>query len=183
MWRECAIHDLPREFLKRQRAALDAFSASAFAQAAKGVLYFCVACAFACKKSILAQKSAFDAVHRTIHCHKCKSHQTPVNLLGRILTIKKRSYFLCPQCLWPCVWGAECPHCALPTPPPAPTQCVICDNKHVSFTRKIVNVERLRVDTVHLCARHATHAVQSARTVYDMHMLARDAAVVRGVTR
>ena len=175
LWQNFTIHELPQAMFDKQERLLNAVTVSTSMHHSKSTLYVCIHCAMQNKKDVLQQQSAYNALTNDMHCHKCKRKQIGVNLIGRVLTIKKISYHLCEKCLSPCVWGSDCAKCT-PEKIVAIPGCMICDNKHVVFSRCVLNVKKLRMERVYLCSRHAKNNIRSASTIYDIDMLFEDAS-------
>lgn len=176
IWNYCAVYLLPHSYYERQLKIYQKYSASKFLQQRLTQVHFCLHCALSHKRPITQQKSSWDAINHTMYCHRCKRKQLFVNLMGRVLTIRNVSYVLCPLCLTPTIWGSECKTC-VPDQRPPPNTCYICHNHHIVFTKMVVNVPCLRMDPVHLCAKHTKHTIRCERTIYDIDMLVKDATV------
>ena len=174
VWQNCTIMFLPHSLYEQQTRIMESFSASQTLQTTKCTVWFCLFCALTNKRDILQHKSSYDAFDGHMYCHKCDRRQISVNLLGRVLRIKSTSYSLCNKCLAPTIWGEPCKHCVVESKP-IPIVCLICENKHVVFTRMVLNVKNLRIEPVYLCSKHAKHNIKASTTVYDLDMLIADA--------
>lgn len=174
VWQNCTIMFLPQSIYEQQMRVVNSLSASQTLQSCKCTVWFCLFCALTNKRDILQHKSSYDAFDHHMYCHKCDRRQISVNLLGRVLRVRNTSYSLCSKCLTPTIWGEACRSCVIESKP-VPIVCLICENKHVVFTRMVLNVRNLRIEPVYLCSKHAKHNIKASTTVYDLDMLIADA--------
>lgn len=179
VWQHINVYSLPLSVYEEQQRALNRVAASCSWRKTLTCIYVCISCALTQKRDVLSQRSTLDCVHKTVHCQRCQRQKTRVDLLGRVLCVRNTSYVLCDQCLSPRAWGQTCAHCVPPGPalpaPRASNCCCVCESKHVVFSKRVLNAEKLRVDSVFLCCKHAKHTIRSPNTIYDLDMLVQDA--------
>lgn len=176
IWNNVKIFHLPASMYEQQHQAYVDIGSSQKLQHAMTHLWLCVFCALNNKKDVLQQKSSYDVFEKTMWCQRCHHKQISINMLGCVLKIKQFSYLLCLKCLTPKIWGTPCTRCET-SAIYNPTVCYICENKHVVFTKMVLNVNNLRLDPVHLCSKHAKHNIKSQSTLYDIDMLVQDSTM------
>jgi len=176
-WESVFFSVLPVQVVEMQRAILAKHGACSLYQHAAQRLHVCLPCAFRSKGNILAQMFAYNCVEDKVQCAACSRVVIPVNLLGRTLTVRETSYYLCCGCLRPAVWTGnifECASCRKVPEPCGTATCVACNKKAVEVINKVVDLETLRLTYTPLCFQHAKHCILSKSTVYDTKSLMRD---------
>ena len=174
IWKNVQLNPLPLKMYEDQLLMFEKMVISEKWRTRLKTLPICMHCTIGQKKSILTQRSCYDAVNKRLHCLRCKRALLEVNLLGRILTVKSTSYYLCCRCLKPKEWSQPCP-CETKEITYKHPVCIVCSNKNTVFSKKIINVQTMNFDVAHLCSKHAKHIIRSPSTIYDLDMLLQEA--------
>lgn len=173
-WESVFFSLLPANVVAMQRARLDEQGSCELHQRAVQCVYVCLPCAMRSKGSVLGQKFAYDCIERRLHCAACSRAVVPIQLLGRVMTIRDVGYYLCTGCLRPTVWQGDLARCAACEPRPersCMTTCVACNRKAVEVIHKVLDLDALRIVYTPLCYNHAKASVLSHSTVYDVKSL------------
>lgn len=169
-WDSVFLALLPSNVVNMQRALLHGRGSCELYQRAAQSLYVCLPCALRTKGSILGQKFAYDCIHDKMHCAACSRTVQPIQLLGRVLSIRDVSYYLCCGCLRPTLWQGsltECRACTQHAQPPSMATCMACKKKAVEVLHKVLDLDTLCITYTPLCYNHAKASVLSHSTVYD----------------
>lgn len=175
LWSNISLHHLPRTLCVDQIDRLDSLASCLRLQCAMKTLYICITCALGRKTCILQQRCSLECTTSRLVCTSCKGGMQKIHLLGRILTVRQNSYFLCPKCLQPTRWTGTfsgCETCLTPPTVHSLDCCHICAHRHVASTRPVVDWENLAMRAIPLCHKHARACVTSA--VYDIKALEAD---------
>lgn len=176
-WSSVSLSLLPKQAIERQQLALAKSGSCEVYQ--KSLIHFhaCLPCAVRSKTGVFTQKFALNCSTQYTQCSSCSRSVIGINMLGRVLTIRKVSYYLCTGCLRPSVWTGNIDHCEACVDQPTPIRldtCAVCNKKAVEQVRKAIDLESMRIVVTPLCYHHAKHCVLSSRTVYDVTSLTRE---------
>ena len=176
-WESVFFALLPDQVVALQQELLNSHGACSLYQQESQRFYACLPCAFRSKSSVLSQEFAYNCMEDTLQCATCSRVVIPINLLGRTLTIRETSYYLCCGCLRPTIWAGnmlECNACRKQADPISTTTCVACNKKAVEVMHKVVDIDTMRLTYTPLCFQHAKNCIVSKSTVYDTKSLMRD---------
>ncbi len=175
IWKSINIFVLPTQIVNMQMAHCQKFSACSIFKNSLVTLHVCLYCALKSKFSVFNQKFAYNCVTGELHCSSCSKMVSAINLLGRVLTIKNFSYYLCGSCLNISIWNGDdllsCPLCKQkPQTQPFKT-CLICMKKPSEILNNVIDVPNLRFVQTPLCYQHSRRAFFSPDIVLDVKML------------
>ena len=173
-WEIVMISMLPSNVISMQRALLEERGSCELLQKSMQCIYVCLPCALRTKGSVLNQKFAFDCIQQKMHCAACSRMVAPIQLMGRVLSVKNVSYYLCCGCLRPTVWQGDltvCDACRKGEPPQCTSTCVACKRKAVEVIHKVLDLNSLRITYTPLCFAHAKSSILTHSTVYDLDSL------------
>ena len=179
-WEIMMVSALPRNVLDMQLEVLEKCGSCELLQKSMQCVYVCLPCALKTKGVVLNQKFAFDCIRGNMHCAACSRVVAPINLLGRVLSVKNVSYYLCCGCLQPVVWQGDlttCGACRKHEPPKCTSTCVACKRKAVEVIHKVLDLDSLQITYTPLCYTHSKSSVLSHSTVYDLKSLMTELAV------
>ena len=175
LWSNITLHPLPRTICVDQLIRLSRFESCSHLKRAVQILRVCITCALGTKKCILQHKCSLQCTTSKLLCTACKHEMQEIHMIGRVLTVRQTSYFLCPKCLRPTPWTGTfegCQHCLHPPLQHHAEICHICENRHVATSHQVVDYHTLSMRPVPLCHKHARACVTSA--VYDIKTLEAD---------
>ena len=173
-WEIMMISVLPKNVLDMQLGVLEKFGSCELLQRSMQCVHVCLPCALKTKGTVLSQKFAYDSIHDRMHCAACSKIVAPINLLGRVLSVKNVSYYLCCGCLQPVVWRGDltvCGGCKKHEPQKCTSTCVACKRKAVEVIHKVLDLDSLQITYTPLCYTHSKSSVLSHSTVYDLKSL------------
>jgi len=176
-WENVFMSNLPRQMVEVHRDLLAMHGACETYQRAVQLMHVCLPCALKSKASVLKQKFAYNCNERHVQCATCSKVVVPIHMLGRALTIRDSTYYLCGGCLQPTLWRGSIFKCANCEPHPEPqnmAQCVACSKKAIETIHKVIDLDALRITYTPLCFQHAKACVLSQSTVYDTQSLMRE---------
>jgi len=129
-----------------------------------------------CSRNV-PDKRLRTAENNTVVCAGCQSSEfiTKINIIGKIVCIARRKFYLCPFCMVVHEWkssGFELTCCSLSAQPQKPSrQCVICGYSNSSLTTVAVLDSHIGVmQYVRLCGRHTPYEHQM-KFVHDLGSL------------
>jgi hypothetical protein len=131
----------------------------------------CLMCALTRRTDVLGGLFRHDCVGGGLVCNECftPAHVVSVNLLGRVLYVRNRAIILCERCLRPKSWDALCACDAVFAD--KESGCSVCLNANVFSTKEVIDIDRMRMQTVSFCYKHSLTCVISDATVYDLKTL------------
>jgi hypothetical protein len=134
----------------------------------------CLMCALTRRGDAVNGLFRHDCVDGRLVCNECLTpkHVVRVNLLGRVLYVRDRAVVLCERCLRPKSWDAVCACDAEDAA--KESGCCVCGNANVFSSKGVINVDRMRMQTVGFCYKHSLSCVMSEATVYDVKSLERE---------
>ena len=97
-----------------------------------------------------------------VSCCVCKTSATVVsiNLLGRLVKLKEKKYYLCPHCLGVHEWtssgrefASSCPRAVVPVTA-KPRECLLCDRLHNLNEFTVLDDKLGVMQHLSLCSRH-----------------------------
>lgn len=180
IWQSVGIRNLPRSVYEAQRRTMEARGSCRRLQGALALVHLCLKCALGSKPLLAQHKCSYDCATGRLFCTHCAEQMQAVHLLGRVLSVRGTSFYLCPVCLIPTTWIDGCGPClrcqdASVIPP---RQCAACDSRSIASTREIVDWANLCMDFVPLCHRHSRSCIASHNVIYDMAALEADVLAI-----
>lgn len=177
LWSNVMLSVLPRQTADQQRETLAAHGSCEIYQRSLTSIQACLPCALKSKNSLLTQKFAYNCAENSLQCATCSRTATKVNMLGRVLTVRDVSYYLCAGCLQPTPWKGDvscCSMCEKAPPRQDMTMCVACGKKAVEVINKVLDLDSMRLTYTPLCFQHAKYCVMSKSTLYDTRSLMKE---------
>jgi hypothetical protein len=120
----------------------------------------CLAC---CSRKADATRLAFRYDAAELVCDEC--------LLVRRGGDPASSLVLCDTCLRPRKARQPCAFCAAADPVP---RCFVCDSRNVFASKRVVDVDAVRMITMSFCYKHTIGCVMSSSTMYDRRGMERE---------
>ena len=178
VWHSVKIFPLPPTFGNLQMEKIKNLGSCRLLAEASQLIYLCIMCALKRRVCVLKHCCSYNCQEKTLECKECRGPMQKINLIGRILQVQKKTYFLCPSCLAPTRWtGAgllqEC-SCTETAPHPISSGCHVCSHRTIVAWRQCIDVNLLQIKSIPLCHRHAKSCIMSKRTVYDIQSLEKD---------
>ena len=170
IWTTVYIRRLPAYTTLKQMDILEKASICEYRERELYTFPICLACCLR-RVDVLKGMFRYDCVSAELVCNECmtQANVVHVNLLGRVLYVRDRAIVLCDKCLRPKCWDHQCACSCVDAA--AEACCFMCDNHNVFASKDIVDLDRLQMQTVSFCYKHAISCVLSENTVYDLHSL------------
>jgi hypothetical protein len=138
-------------------------------------LYVCLKCVQHIPDKSMRLGPAGESAFRVV-CSSClgSADVVSVNLLGRVVSVGDRKFYLCRFCVQVHEWqgsGCELSGCARADAPRARTRsCVVCTNTASLSTLRVLDSQLGVMQSVTLCSRHTPYEHQM-RFVHDLDAL------------
>lgn len=164
------ISMLPKDVVDKHLKLLEETSACTIYQKSKSHLHVCFPCAMRYKSKLDAQKFAYNCKSDKVQCSTCSAESICVNMIGRVLTVKNVSYYLCTGCLKLCVWKDGLDLCSVCKPCTNQKMdiCIACSKRTYEIFRKVIDIDCLQIMDIPLCFKHSKNFSQCYNMVFDM---------------
>lgn len=176
-WSNIMLCVLPRQTAEKQQKTLSKYGSCQTYQDALTHVAACLPCALKSRSGLLTQEFAYNCIDDILQCATCSRTVHKINMLGRVLTIRDVSYYLCSGCLRPTVWKGDmnmCSACESPSVRQDLSTCVACSKKTFEVVRKVIDVDTMRILSTPLCFHHAKYCVLAHSTIYDTKSLMKE---------
>jgi hypothetical protein len=146
LWSNITLHSLPRTLCVDQLDRLERFGSCSRLKQAIQTIRICIPCALGKKACILQHRCSLHCPTSKLLCTSCSHGMQEIHMIGRVLTVRQTSYFLCPKCLRPTPWTHTfegCESCLAKSPPTHQETCHICESRHVATSYQVVDYHTL----------------------------------------
>lgn len=165
------ISMLPKDVVEKHTKLLENTGGCSIYQKSKSHLHVCFPCAMRYKSKLDAQKFAYNCKSEMVQCSTCSAESICVNMIGRVLTVKGVSYYLCTGCLKLCTWKDCIDLCSACKPSTSQKMdvCIACTKRTYEIFRQVIDIDCLQIVDIPLCFKHSKNFAQCHNMVFDMY--------------
>lgn len=177
-WNNVRLSKLPQKYIEEQCNVVSLHGACSQYQSAISTMYVCFLCALKNGQNLFSQKFAYNCIDKEMICISCSKTAVRINMIGKMLSILNRNYYLCNMCLAPTVWDGimfQCSKCRVSNVKQScMSNCFFCHRKTFEITHKVINLEKLCIEDVPLCFAHTKTYITANSTIYDLESIQKE---------